>query len=93
MEHIFIIAENARFAHYYAEGLGFKRGQYQAVTDFDRMRGLRECTLFVLPRADLNPVYARVYSEAVFSRFTIIFIDDETLDIIEGVAYTEASHN
>ena len=93
MEHIFIYGENPRHAHAYAERLGFKRGQYKAITSRDQTRGLRDATMFVLPRAELHPDYIQIYNEAQIRNFTIIFIDDETLDIIEGVAYTEASLN
>lgn len=91
MEHIFIYGENFRHAHAYAERLGFKRGQYKAITNRDQTRGMKDATMFILPRAELHPDYIQIYNEAQFRNFTIIFIDDETLDIIEGVAYTEAS--
>lgn len=92
MDHIFIVAENFNRAHAYAEMLGFKRGQYRTVIqDYHHMRGLREATLFVMPQSELNPHYNEICCQALASGFTVIFIEDETLDIIDGLAYTEAT--
>lgn len=90
MEHIFIMAENFSQAHAYAERLGFKRGQYKVVTERHQTRGLRHATMFMVPRAERHHSYVEIFNEAQLRDFTIIFIDEETLDIIDGVAYTEA---
>lgn len=94
MDHIFVVAESFQRAHIYAEMLGFKRGQYRTVIqDYHHMRGLREATLFVMPRAEVNPAYNEIFNQALVSGFTIIFIEDDTIDIIDGLSYTEAEPN
>lgn len=90
MNHIFILAETSNSAHYHAEILGFTRGQYQVVVSYDKIRGMRGCTMFVVPRAETRDDFTRIHNGAIMSEFTIIYIDDDDLDIIEGIGYTEA---
>jgi len=88
MDHIFVLAENYSSAHYYAKELGLNRGQYRAIGSLDNIRGMRRCTAFIVPKADVREDYERLYHQMIFADFTMIFIDEDVLDIIDGIGYT-----
>lgn len=86
MSKTFFFGGTATEAHDIAKRFGFNRGEYTVVLDAQshHMRGIRGETLFVVGTADARSDYNCVVNGALCDNFTVIFIDSEVLDQIEG---------
>lgn len=82
MKRIFFLGQDSNRAHYFAEQIGFKRGEYVALMSRDPMRGLRDVTLFVVGDAQLNEAYNEVMGDACMHDYEIIYIDDDLLKAV-----------
>lgn len=85
MERIFFFGGSATESHEIAAELGFNRGEYVIIIDSQcsKMRGLRGQKLFVVGNADARADYDRIVSGALVDGFTVIYITDDTLKLIE----------
>lgn len=86
MERIFFFGGSATESHEIAAELGFNRGEYVVIIDSQcsKMRGLRSQKLFVVGNADARADYHRIVNEALINDFTVIYIDSEVLNLIDG---------
>ena len=86
MDRIFFFGGNTVQSHRIAERLGFRRGQYVVVIGYEStcIRGLRGETMYVVGDAAERDDYNDVINDALMRDFTVVYIDDEVLDLVEG---------
>jgi hypothetical protein len=85
-DRIFFFGGNTGEAHSIAERLGFRRGQYVVVIGYNctSIRGMRGETIYVVGNAAARDDYTHVINEALMRAFTVVYIDDEVLNLVEG---------